>query len=217
MTSVDPFVRGLMEIIRQEQLKPASLSKQAGLSDSAIRKMFEKPATSPRISSAINIAKQLDRTVEDIIAVGEARATAERPTAAITGRVVAGAEVELWSELDAPMVKCPSELASPSVAAIEINGTDMEPVYSAGDLLFYAPRPNASTLNAPIPDDAIGQRCLVLDEEDRAWVRQLKSGDEPGLFHLISLNPGANTMWNRRLKWAARIRLHWPAELAKKL
>jgi hypothetical protein len=48
------------------------------------------------------------------------------------------------------------------------------------------------------------------------WVKQVKAGDEPGLFHLISLNPGANTMWNVRLNWAARVRLHWPAELARK-
>jgi hypothetical protein len=48
------------------------------------------------------------------------------------------------------------------------------------------------------------------------WVKQVKAGDEPGLFHLISLNPGANTMWNVRLNWATRVRLHWPADLAKR-
>jgi hypothetical protein len=49
------------------------------------------------------------------------------------------------------------------------------------------------------------------------WVKQVKRGSEPGLFHLISLNPGAETMWDVRLKWAAPVRFYLPAEFARKV
>ena len=63
----------------------------------------------------------------------------------------------------------------------------------------------------------VGHRCVVEDMGGMGWVKQVKRGDEPGLFHLISLNPGAETLWNVRLRWAARVRLHWPVDLVRKV
>jgi phage repressor protein C with HTH and peptisase S24 domain len=87
----------------------------------------------------------------------------------------------------------------------------MEPVYSAGDLLFYSRNGHDS-----VPSDVIGHRCVCEDADGMGWVKQVKAGDEPGLFHLISLNPTGANMWNVRLKWAARVRLHWPVEFVRK-
>ena len=84
--------------------------------------------------------------------------------------------------------------------------------HKALDLLFYSRNGHDS-----VPSDVIGHRCVCEDEEGMGWVKQVKAGDEPGLFHLISLNPGANNIWNARLKWAARVRLHWPSDLARSL
>jgi phage repressor protein C with HTH and peptisase S24 domain len=108
-------------------------------------------------------------------------------------------------------VECPPGLSPHGVVAVEVEGDSMEPVYSAGDLLFYT-----RDSHEGVPADVIGHRCVCEDADGMGWVKQVKPGDEPGLFHLISLNPGATTMWNVRLKWAARVRLHWPADLVKR-
>ncbi|EEX17034.1 putative phage repressor [Citreicella sp. SE45] len=138
-----------------------------------------------------------------------------RPTTAIAGKVGAGAQVPVFDAYPkggGPQVECPPGLSPHGVVAVEVEGDSMEPVYSAGDLLFYT-----RDTHDGIPDDAIGHRCIVEDQDGMGWVKQVKAGEEPGLFHLISLNPGATNMWNKRLKWAARVRLHWPADLARRV
>lgn len=138
-----------------------------------------------------------------------------RPTIAIAGKVGAGAQVpvfDAYEKGDGPQVDCPPGLSPHGVVAVEVEGDSMEPVYSAGDLLFYT-RDAAEG----VPADVIGHRCVCEDESGMGWVKQVKAGDEPGLFHLISLNPTGTNLHNVRLKWAARVRLHWPAELARKM
>lgn len=154
------------------------------------------------------IAGILETTVTDLI-------IEDRPTIAVAGKVGAGAQVPVFDAYEkgaGPQVECPPGLTPHGIVAVQIEGGSMEPVYSAGDLLFYT-RNSADG----VPSEVIGQRCVCEDEDGMGWVKQIKPGDEPGLFHLISLNPGANTMWNVRLKWAARVRLHWPADLAKEV
>ena len=127
----------------------------------------------------------------------------------------AGAKVPLFDAYEkggGPQVECPPGLSPHGVVAVEIEGDSMEPIYSSGDLLFYTRNGHDAVLS-----DDIGHRCVCEDEDGMGWVKQIKPGDEPGKFHLISLNPGANNMWNIRLKWAARVRLHWPADLTKKI
>ncbi|WP_044008584.1 XRE family transcriptional regulator [Leisingera methylohalidivorans] len=139
----------------------------------------------------------------------------DRPTIAIAGKVGAGAQVpvfDAYEKGDGPQVECPPGLSPHGVVAVEVEGDSMEPIYSHGDLLFYTRNGHDA-----VPSDVIGYRCVCEDADGMGWVKQVKAGDEPGLFHLISLNPGANTMWNVRLNWAVRVRLHWPAELAKRV
>lgn len=136
------------------------------------------------------------------------------PTIAVAGKVGAGAQVPLFDAYekgDGPQVECPPGLSPHGVVAVEVEGDSMEPVYSAGDLLFYT-----RDSHEGVPADVIGHRCVCEDADGMGWVKQVKPGDEPGLFHLISLNPGATTMWNVQLRWAARVRLHWPADLVKR-
>ncbi|ETX26611.1 phage repressor protein [Roseivivax isoporae LMG 25204] len=138
-----------------------------------------------------------------------------RPTVAIAGRVGAGARVpvfDAYEKGDGPQVEAPPGLSPHGVVAVEVSGDSMEPVYSAGDLLFYSRiAPDA------VPDDVIGHMCVCEDLNGMGWVKQVKRGSERGLFNLISLNPGAETMWDVPLKWAARVRLAWPAEFARKM
>lgn len=213
MKSTDPFVLGLRTIIdRDPKLKPATVSKQAGLSSSAIRKMFENPTTSPKISSATSIAKALGLTVEAVIDAAEPRIA---PTIAIAGKVGAGARVpvfDAYEKGDGPQVECPPGLSPHGIVAVEVEGDSMEPIYSAGDLLFYTRNGHNS-----IPSEAVGQRCVIEDDDGMGWVKQVKLGSAPGLFNLISLNPGADNIHDIKLKWAAPVRLHWPSDLVRKL
>ena len=153
------------------------------------------------------IAQILGTTVSDLI-------VETRPTIAIAGKVGAGAQVpvfDAYEKGDGPQVECPPGLSPHGVVAVEVTGDSMEPIYSAGDLLFYS-----RATHEGVPADDIGHRCVCEDEAGMGWVKQVKLGSAPGLFNLISLNPGADNMHDVKLKWAARVRLHWPTELAKK-
>lgn len=138
----------------------------------------------------------------------------DRPTISIAGSVGAGAQVpvfDAYEKGDGPQVECPPGLSPHGIVAVEVEGNSMEPVYSAGDLLFYSRNGHDS-----VPDEVVGHRCICEDENGMGWVKQIKLGSEPALFNLISLNPGSDNLWDVRLKWAARVRLHWPVELVKR-
>ncbi|MBT8152736.1 helix-turn-helix domain-containing protein [Epibacterium ulvae] len=136
----------------------------------------------------------------------------KRPTVVLAGEVRAGAEVAFSASGDGSRVECPPGLPSPKMLAVLVEGDGMEPVYSRGDVLFYARDEHEG-----VPRSAIGHKCVCEDEDGVGWVKQVREGSEPGLFHLISLNPFAQNNLNVRLKWAARMRLHWPADLVTKV
>lgn len=88
----------------------------------------------------------------------------------------------------------------------------MAPMYQPGDILFFARHTHDG-----VPDEDIGRPCVVEDADGMAWVKQVKRGSEPGLFHLISLNPNAETRHNVRIKWAARVMMVLPAEMVERV
>ena len=210
----EKFLDGLRQVMEARNLKDAPLSEAAGLHQSFVRDLKRGKAASPKLSSAIRLAQALHMTVEEIMSWSEGKPDGT-PTIAIAGKVGAGAQVPVFDPYekgDGPQIECPPGLSPHGIVAVEIEGDSMEPAYSSGDLLFYTRNGHDTVLS-----DDIGHRCVCEDEDGMGWVKQIKPGDEPGLFPLISLNPGAHNMWNVRLKWAAWVRLHWPAELAKKI
>lgn len=139
----------------------------------------------------------------------------ERPTIALAGKVGAGAKVPLFDAYekgDGPQIECPPGIPSSGIVAVEIEGDSMEPVYSDGDILLYSRQTHEG-----VPSEAIGRRSVCEDVDGNVWVKQVKRGDEKDRFHLISLNPGSQTMWNVALKWASPIRMYWPQDLVKKV
>lgn len=214
MDESDEFLEGLRKVMEAKSLKPAPLSEKAGLGTTAIRDLYRKKAASPKLSTALKIADAVEMSVDQIIAAAHAPVPTLR-TIAIAGRVGAGAYVPVFDaygkEGDGPRVEAPPGLPTSGVVAVEVEGDSMEPIYSAGDLLFYT-----RTTPDGVPTEAIGRRCVCECEKGLGWVKQVKLGSEPGLFNLISLNPGAENQHDVRLKWAAPVRLHWPADLARK-
>ena len=202
---------------KEKGLSEQGLAKAAGLSKDGIRNWRRRHEAGEEnaganVSSISKVASALGVSELWLLhGIGDQSPA----TITIAGKVGAGAQVpvfDAYAKGDGPQVECPPGLSPHGVVAVEIEGDSMEPIFSAGDILFYTRHTHDG-----VPDDVVGHRCVIEDEDGMGWVKQVKAGDEPGLFHLISLNPGANTMWNKRLKWAARVRLAWPAELARKV
>lgn len=207
-----PLNDWLQAALEASGLSQAALAEQldARVAKRIDRSTINKMALGKRVVSAEELLH-----ISEITGFPLPQSAAAAPTIAIAGKVGAGAQVpvfDAYEKGDGPQVEAPPGLPTTGIVAVEIVGDSMEPIYSAGDILFYS-RETADG----VPNEAIGHRCVCEDEAGMGWVKQIKRGDEPGLFHLISLNPGAETIWNVRLKWAARVRLHWPEELAKKV
>ncbi|MCE8432628.1 helix-turn-helix domain-containing protein [Rhodovulum sulfidophilum] len=210
----DDFLAGLERIMDARGLRAAPLSEAAGLSKSFIRDLRRGKAASPKLDTAMKVARALGISVEEILAAANG-SVAGVPTISIAGRVGAGAKVPVFEAYErgaGPQVECPVGLSPQGIAAVEIVGESMEPVYSAGDLLFYS-RPT----HEGVPSEAIGRRCVCECERGFGWIKLVKLGSQPGYFHLIALNPDAENQHDVRLKWAAPVRLHWPADLAKRV
>ncbi|WP_020038655.1 S24 family peptidase [Salipiger mucosus] len=205
------FIEAFQHALATTGRSVRSVSSESGVPYERLKQVARGRTATTNADDAYLIAKAFGVSFENFLE-GD---LAERPTVTIAGQVGAGAQVpvfDAYEKGDGPQVECPPGLSPHGVVAVEIVGDSMEPTYSAGDLLFYS-----RATHEGVPDDVIGHRCVAEDVEGLGWVKQVKPGDEPGLFHLISLNPGATTMWNKRLKWAARVRLHWPEEFARKL
>lgn len=199
-------------------LSEGALSLQAGLSRDGIRNWRRRlengeDAAGATITALAGVARALGVSETWLIhGIGEGPWS---PTIAIAGKVGAGARVpvfDAYEKGDGPQVECPPGLSPHNIVAVEIEGDSMEPVYSAGDLLFYT-RWSAEG----VPTDVVGKRCVCECEEGLGWVKVIHQGREPGLFDLHSFNDQTPPMYGVRLKWAAPIKLHWPAELARKV
>ncbi|WP_083097244.1 XRE family transcriptional regulator [Pseudophaeobacter leonis] len=198
-------------LVQERDTNPRAVALAAGMSPTGVRDIITRKTKNPTFANLLKISEVLGVDVTEIVG----GTIHQRPSISIAGKVGAGEQVPVFDSYEkggGPQVECPAGLTPHGIVAVEIAGDSMEPVYSAGDLLFYT-----RATHEGVPNDVVGHRCVCECEEGLGWVKQIKPGDEPGFFHLISLNPGATTMWNKRLKWAARVRLHWPAELAVKL
>lgn len=213
---VHPFITGLRAFFdAHSDVKPATVSAEAGLNKSAIRKMLAGDVASPRQDTAERIAAVLNLTVEQIIAQEFERVSSSRPTIAVAGHVGAGAIVDLCDAYSKGegifQVVCPPQISPRGVVAVEVKGDSMAPVYLPGTILFY------SRDSLGIPVEAIGRICVCEDEDGYAWVKQVKTGSEEGTFSLLSVNPTSDTMHGVRLKWAAPVRFSLPPEFVEKV
>ncbi|GGG77710.1 transcriptional regulator [Salipiger pallidus] len=183
----------------------------AGVSYEQLKKVSQGKSRSTNVDDAQKVASALDMTLDQFLNGG-----IEAPsTIAIAGKVGAGAQVpvfDAYAKGDGPQVECPPGLSAHGVVAVEVEGDSMEPVFSAGDLLFYTRETHDG-----VPLEAVGKRCVCEDATGMGWVKVVRAGREEGTFDLHSFNDNSPTMYGVRLKWASSVRLHWPADLARRI
>lgn len=210
MDSGQMIAENIDRLIKRQGTNNRAVSMAAGMSPTGVRDIITRKTKNPTFSNLLKIAEALGVDVNEIVG-----GAAARPTIALAGKVGAGAKIPLvdaYTKGDGPQVECPEGISPHGIVAVEVSGDSMEPIYSDGDVLFYTRHTHEN-----VPSEAVGRRSVCEDADGNVWVKQVKRGDEPDRFHLISLNPGAQTMWNVALVWASPIRLHWPQELVRKV
>ena len=119
----------------------------------------------------------------------------------VAGRVGAGDEVDL---IDAYakgggmyFIACLPQIEPHGVFAVEVQGDSMASVYQPGSVLLH------SRDVMGVPAESLNHTCICEDTDRKGWVKHVKPGTEPGLFHLLSTNPAGLNMQDIALRWAA--------------
>ncbi|WP_198167892.1 helix-turn-helix transcriptional regulator [Ketogulonicigenium robustum] len=197
----------LEEAIRSDDRSMREISLAAGKGPNYVQQLL-KNKKHPGAGNLTKLIEILGLNAGDL---GED----ETAIIAVPGRVGAGDEVFLTDDHAKGdglyHIQCPPMLSPHGIVAVEVQGSSMEPNFFDGDVLFYT-RMTADG----VPTEAIGKRVVAETSDGRAWVKQLKPGTAPGLFHLLSLNPTGANMHDVQVKWAAPVRLHLPKEFVKK-
>ena len=215
MDSGDKIAANLERIIAEKGTNNRAVAEAAGLGHTAVRDIIIRKVRNPTFATLLKLAEVLRVDVAEIVGIErETKKPVER--IAVAGKVGAGAKVPLSDPYPKGEglyhVECPPQLSPHGVVAVEVEGDSMVPMYQPGHVLFFSRNSHEGVLS-----EDVGFPCVVECEDGNAWVKLVKRGDEPGLFHLISLNPTAETMHNQRIKWAARVKLALPAEFVVKV
>lgn len=199
----------IKELRKEKKWTQAALAEATDLSQSYIGAIESSNIDkSPSMDTLLRIADALE------VHVGKLFKDAQ--PVAIAGKVGAGAKVPLIDAFEKGdglyTVAMPIELSGKGkIVGVEIEGNSMAPIYRDGDVLFYS----RDTIG--VPTEAIGAICVCEDENGDGWVKHVKTGSEPGKFHLLSLNPLADNMHDVTLRWAAPVKLVWPEQLVVRL
>lgn len=197
--------------------------RKSGMSQAGLAEALESHLRQPMDRSKVNkmVLGKRALSAEEMIAISAicgvdvpAKTQAAPRPVAVVGKVGAGAQVPLvdaYAKGDGLYhVARPPQLPPSGVAAVEVEGDSMAPMYQPGHVLFFSRHSDDAVLETDI-----GKPCVIEDINGMAWVKVLRRGDEPGCWNLISLNQQAETVWNAKIKWAARVMLAMPAEFVE--
>jgi len=103
---------------------------------------------------------------------------------------------EIIPQSNGNYIEIPVGLAGPGIAAVEVTGDDMFPVYQHGDIIYY---------NSPeAPGKLVGRDAVIKLKDGRYMLKQLYAGRTPNLWTLFFFN--RVPILDVELEWAARIR-----------
>lgn len=198
----------IRQLRKDKGLTLEELAEAAGISRSYLNEL-ELGAKTINANRLEQVAKALNVQPEGLFV------STARPIA-VAGRVGAGARVPLADAYEKGdglfHVACPPQLPARGIVAVEVEGDSMAPMYQPGHILFFS-----RATHEGVADEDVGYPCVIEDVDGNAWVKLLKRGSGHGLWNLISLNPAAESTWDKQIKWASKVRLALPAELAEKI
>lgn len=185
------------------------VAAQSGVSYELLKKVSQGRTRSPNVDAAQAVANEFGASLDEFLA-GRIGATAEVP---VLGRVGAGAKVLIDGQGETALytLPCPAQLGPDRLAAVEVEGDSMAPAIAPGSVLFYR-RDHAEGAAS----EYLGRVCIVETADGHVWAKQLRTGTQPGLYHLISVNPAADNLLDRPLRWASPVLLVLPPELVGK-
>ena len=202
----------------------AAALESSGLSQASLAEKLEAELRQPMDRSKVNkmVLGKRSLGADEMIAIsricGVPLPSPDRTVGspvAVVGKVGAGARVPLVDAYEKGdglyHVARPPQLPAHGVVAVEVEGDSMAPMYQPGHVLFF--RRHAE--DAVFEED-IGKPCVVECVDGMAWVKMLKRGSEPGCWHLVSLNTSSESVWDAKLKWAARVMLALPEEYVER-
>ncbi len=124
--TLDAFVRGLQIVMEAEGIKMKPLSVAAGMGESGVRDLIRNES-SPKVANAYALARELGRTVDEIIQIGMTGDLNARPAhapIAVAGCVGAGARVDLLDAYEKGdgmyHVARPPQLKPHGIVAVEV-------------------------------------------------------------------------------------------------
>lgn len=169
-----------------------SLSKKAGLSESAVRDLLSR-TENPGIGTLYVVAEALELPME---AINGSEAVP------LMGEIGAGGMVAYFKDdHDVEFVPRPP-LAPGRLMALRVRGDSMLPKYEPDDVI-YVRRDHEGVL---LQD--LGRHCAVHTADGGTYLKILAPGTEPGRFTLRSLN--AADMENVEVIWASRVEFVMP-------
>lgn len=183
--------------------KAAVASRQAGLSEDAIRNMKRalesggrKGVSTTTISA---LAPVLGTSVGWLLRGEGEEEGSDRRSVPLVGYVGAGAEAHFYADADEGLgeVEGPADIVNHNTRAAEIRGVSLGPIFESW-LIFY------DDVRTPVSTDQHGQLCIVGLPNGQVLVKQIKPSRAEGLYHLIS-NSGEDTLMDQEVQWAARV------------
>lgn len=212
MDSGDKIAANLERIIEEKGTNNRAVAEAAGLGHTAVRDIILRKVRNPTFATLLRLSEVLGVDVAEIVGIP----TQQKRPIAVAGRVGAGARVPLFDAYEKGdglfHVACPPQLPARGIVAVEVDGDSMAPMYQPGHILFFS-----RATHEGVADEDVGLPCVIEDVDGNAWVKLLKRGTAPGLWNLISMNPSAESVWDQRIKWAARVKLALPVELVEKV
>lgn len=123
----------------------------------------------------------------------------ENDTVPILGDVGAGGEVVFSGEPQGGHDRAPKPPGStPDTVAVRVRGDSMPGVAEDNWTIYYDQRV------ASVPDEWVGQLCVVWLSDDRVFVKKVFRGRDPGTFDLVSTG-GHAPMRDEEVAWCAKV------------
>lgn len=192
----DVMQNKIRELRKARDITLATLSERTDISEQQLNRL-EKGERRLNQDNMRKIAEALHCRPSDLLNNDEKRLVP------VLGYVGGGQEIEC---IDPHMqgqgieeVEPPTGFYADDIACVAVRGNSMEPMVESNWLLFYRKESDG------VPEDCIGQLCVVKLENEGMLVKKIRPGSAPGLYHLLSKNPTYETMFDQKLRWASRV------------